>query len=168
MRKRWIALLVENQVGVLSKVSGLFSGKAYNLQTLTVGTTEDESISRMTISVMSDDVTFEQIKKQLNRFVEVIKVIDLSETAVYMKEIMFATISGLDDNQMAQAMRFAKAFDINVKDIKKDALLFECFFSQRKNDDLIDRLKREFKHVSIVRGGAVAIESFSRTQIGKY
>ena len=168
MKKRWIALLVENQVGVLSKVSGLFSGKAYNLQTLTVGTTEDESVSRMTISVMSDDVTFEQIKKQLNRFVEVIKVIDLSETPVYMKEIMFATITGLDDMQMAQAMRFAKAFDINVKDIKKDSLLFECFFSQRKNDDLIVRLKKEFAHVSIVRGGAVAVESFSETVIGKY
>ena len=62
MKKRWIALNVENTVGVLSKVSGLFSGKAYNLQSLTVGETEDETVSRMTISVMRDDVTFEQIK----------------------------------------------------------------------------------------------------------
>ena len=78
MKKRWIALYVENDVGVLAKVSGLFSGKSYNLQSLTVGTTEDETVSRMTISVESDDITFEQIKKQLNRMVEVIKVIDLT------------------------------------------------------------------------------------------
>ena len=63
MKNRWIALYVENDVGVLSKVSGLFSGKSYNLQSLTVGTTEDETISRMTICVMSDDIVFEQIKK---------------------------------------------------------------------------------------------------------
>ena len=62
MKKRWIALYVENDVGVLAKVSGLFSGKSYNLQSLTVGTTEDETVSRMTISVESDDITFEQIK----------------------------------------------------------------------------------------------------------
>ena len=69
MKNRWIALYVENQVGVLAKVSGLFSGKSYNLQSLTVGTTEDETVSRMTICVTSDDITFEQIKKQLNRMV---------------------------------------------------------------------------------------------------
>lgn len=66
MKNRWIALYVENQVGVLAKVSGLFSAKCYNLQSLTVGTTEHEDVSRMTICVTSDDITFEQIKKQLN------------------------------------------------------------------------------------------------------
>ena len=76
MKKRWISLYVENQVGVLSKISGLFSGKSYNLDSLTVGTTEDPTVSRMTIATVSDDETFEQIKKQLNRLVEVIKVID--------------------------------------------------------------------------------------------
>ena len=74
MKKRWISLYVENQVGVLSKISGLFSGKSYNLDSLTVGTTEDPTVSRMTIGTVSDDETFEQIKKQLNRMVEVIKV----------------------------------------------------------------------------------------------
>ena len=81
MKNRWIALYVENEVGVLAKVSGLFSGKSYNLQSLTVGTTEDITVSRMTICVTSDDITFEQIKKQLNRMVEVIKVIDLTDMA---------------------------------------------------------------------------------------
>ena len=62
MKKRWIALYVENDVGVLAKVSGLFSGKSYNLQSLTVGTTEDETVSRMTISVESDDIRLSRSK----------------------------------------------------------------------------------------------------------
>lgn len=78
MKKRWISLYVENEIGVLAKIAGLFSGKSYNLTSLTVGTTEDPTVSRMTISVESDDATFEQIKKQLNRCVEVIEVIDFT------------------------------------------------------------------------------------------
>ena len=65
MKKRWIALYVENYSGVLAKIAGLFSAKLYNLNSLTVGPTEDPTMSRMTISVLCDDVTFEQIKKQL-------------------------------------------------------------------------------------------------------
>ena len=85
MKKRWISLYVENQVGVLSKISGLFSGKSYNLESLTVGRTEDPTISRMTIETNSDEETYEQIKKQLNRMVEVIRVIDFTEVSVVMQ-----------------------------------------------------------------------------------
>lgn len=93
MTNRWIALYVENEVGVLAKVSGLFSAKSYNLLSLTVGTTEREDVSRMTICVSSDDITFEQIKKQLNSMVEVIKVIDLTNVPIHMKEILFAKVT---------------------------------------------------------------------------
>ena len=92
MKKRWISLYVENQVGVLSKISGLFSAKSYNLDSLTVGTTEDPTVSRMTIATVSDDETFEQIKKQLNRMVEVIKVIDFTDVFVRMKEILYIKV----------------------------------------------------------------------------
>ena len=92
MKKRWISLYVENQVGVLSKISGLFSAKSYNLDSLTVGTTEDSTVSRMTIATVSDDETFEQIKKQLNRMVEVIKVIDFTDVFVRMKEILYIKV----------------------------------------------------------------------------
>ena len=78
-KKRVISAYVENQIGVLAKVSGLFSGKNYNLDTLTVGMTEDPTISRMTIGLTCDDLTFEQIIKQLNRSVEVIKVLDFTD-----------------------------------------------------------------------------------------
>lgn len=77
MKKRCISAYVENQIGVLAKISGLFAGKNYNLDTLTVGETEDPTMSRMTIDLTCDDLTYEQIIKQLNRSVEVIKVIDL-------------------------------------------------------------------------------------------
>ena len=73
MKKRWINLYVENEPGVLALIAGLFSGKSYNLESLTVGPAEDETVSRMTIGLTSDDQTFEQIKKQLARRVEVIK-----------------------------------------------------------------------------------------------
>ena len=109
MKKRWIALYVENDVGVLAKVSGLFSGKSYNLQSLTVGTTEDETVSRMTISVESDDITFEQIKKQLNRMVEVIKVIDLTNVPLRLKELMFVKIMELNETQMTEVFQIAQA-----------------------------------------------------------
>ena len=85
MKKRWISLFVENEVGMLAKISGLFSGKSYNLQSLTVGETEDPTISRMTIGLLSDDITFEQIKKQLNRSVGIIKVIDFTDTPINLK-----------------------------------------------------------------------------------
>ncbi len=162
MKNRWIALYVENQVGVLAKVSGLFSGKSYNLQSLTVGTTEDETVSRMTISVLSDDRTFEQIKKQLNRMVEVIKVVDLTQVPIHMKEILFAKLLGLDEAGKEEAFRIAQVFGVDVADIGEDSVLLECKLTERRNNELIDLIKERFKNnIEVVRGGAVAIESIS-------
>ena len=93
MKKRWISLYVENQIGVLAKISGLFSGKSYNLDSLTVGETEDPTISRMTIGLTSDDITFEQIKKQLNRSIEVIKVLDFTDIPIHKKEILYIKVN---------------------------------------------------------------------------
>lgn len=160
-KDRYIGLLVENQVGVLAKVSGLFSGKFYNLKSLTVGTTEEEDISRMTICVESTDSVFEQIKKQLNAMIEVIKVIDLNETPVHMKELLFAKISGLNESELDLAFKIAKAFEIRAVDIDSNSVLLECILTEHKNDDLVSLLKKTFKKVEIVRGGSVAIESIS-------
>ena len=161
MKNRWIALYVENEVGVLAKVAGLFSGKCYNLQSLTVGPTEDETMSRMTICVTSDDVTFEQIKKQLNRMVEVIKVIDLTNVPIHMKEILFAKVLKIDASQKAELFQIAQVFDVQVADIGDDSVLLECKLTERKNNELIALLRSKFKRIEIVRGGAVAIESIS-------
>ena len=161
MKNRWIALYVENQVGVLAKVSGLFSGKSYNLQSLTVGTTEDATVSRMTICVMSDDITFEQIKKQLNRMVEVIKVIDLTNVPIHMKEILFAKVKDLKSSQIDEVFRIAEVFSVEVTDIGQDSVMLECKLTERRNNELIELLKAKFRNIEIVRGGAVAIEAIS-------
>ena len=161
MKNRWIALYVENEVGVLAKVSGLFAGKSYNLHSLTVGTTEDETVSRMTIGVTSDDVTFEQIKKQLNRMVEVIKVMDLTDTPTHMKEILYAKVLNITAAEKAEVFQIAQVFAVDVVDIGVDSVLLECKLTERKNNELIALLKSRFKRINIVRGGAVAIESIS-------
>ena len=161
MKNRWIALYVENQVGVLAKVSGLFSGKSYNLQSLTVGTTEDETISRMTICVTSDDITFEQIKKQLNRMVQVIKVIDLTDVPLHMKEILYAKVMDVDSAQISEIFQIAQVFKVDVVDIGKDSVLLECMLTERRNNELIALLKNKYHRISVVRGGAVAIETIS-------
>ncbi len=162
MKKRWIALLVENEVGVLAKVSGLFSAKSYNLASLTVGTTEREDVSRMTISAFCDDVTFEQIKKQLNSMVEVIKVMDLTDVPLHMKEIMFARLSRLTVEEKTELFQIAQVFRIEIDDIGDNSLILECMLTERRNNELIVLLKSKFKNrVEIIRGGAVAIESIS-------
>ena len=141
MKKRWIALYVENQVGVLAKVSGLFSGKSYKLQSLTVGTTEDESVSRMTISVASDDISFEQIIKQLNRMVEVIKVIDLTDVPLRLKELMFVKIMDINETQMTEVFQIAQAMRVDVVDIGVHSVKLECRSTEQKHDDLNAILK---------------------------
>lgn len=165
MKNRWIALYVENDVGVLAKVAGLFSGKSYNMQSLTVGTTEDETVSRMTICVTSDDVTFEQIKKQLNCMVEVIKVIDLTDVPIHMKEILFVKVMKLDIQQKSEVFQISKTFDehghVRIVDVGPDSVLLECMLTESKNNDLIKLLRKNFKRIEVVRGGAVAIESIS-------
>lgn len=161
MKNRWIALYVENQVGVLAKVSGLFSAKSYNLQSLTVGTTEDESVSRMTICVTSDDVTFEQIKKQLNRMVEVIKVIDLTDVPLHMKEILFVKLTNLGKDEITEVFQIAQVFHVDVVDINNDSVILESKLTEHRNNELIALLKSKFRRIFVVRGGAVAIESIS-------
>ena len=128
MKKRWISLYVENQVGVLSKISGLFSGKCYNLDSLTVGTTEDPTVSRMTIATVSDDETFEQIKKQLNRMVEVIKVIDFTNTFVRMKEILYIKVFNCSSEDKDRKWSFSKL----QKPLKQESLITAktvCFWN---------------------------------------
>ena len=161
MKDRWIALYVENQVGVLAKISGLFAGKSYNMKSLTVGTTENEDTSRMTICAVCDDITFEQIKKQLNRMVEVIKVMDLTDVPIHMKEILYAKIKKCSEDDLAEAFRIAQVFKVDVADIGEDSILLECKLTEHRNNELIALLRSRFKNIEIVRGGAVAIESIS-------
>ena len=161
MKKRWISLYVENQVGVLSKISGLFSGKSYNLDSLTVGTTEDPTVSRMTIATVSDDETFEQIKKQLNRLVEVIKVIDFTNVFVRMKEIHYIKVCKCTLEEKTELFQIAETFKARVIDYGKDSLLLEFVQTSTKNDAVVKLIKESFRNIEVVRGGSVGIESIS-------
>lgn len=163
-KRRWISLYVENQIGVLAKISGLFSGKSYNLDSLTVGVTEDPTISRMTISVTSDDITFEQIKKQLNRSVEVIKVMDFTEIPINMKEILYVKVNSCTEKDKEEIFRVAKVFDLKIVDYNKKSVLLECVQTEKENDDIVKLLKELFiNRIEVVRGGSVAIEAISKS-----
>lgn len=164
-KKRWISLLVENEIGVLARISGLFSGKAYNLESLTVGTTEDRTVSRMTIGLTSDDKTFEQIKKQLNRSVEVIQVIDFTDAAVHKKELMFIKISDCSAPDTAKISDVRDAFNARVIDGNSTAMLLECVQPEERNNDLIRLLEEYFPdRIKIIRGGSVAVEAVGRSE----
>ena len=164
MKKRWLCLFVENEIGVLARISGLFSGKSYNLDSLTVGVTEDRTISRITISLTSDDRTFEQVKKQLNRSVEVIKVVDYTDIAIHMKELMFVKISGCSEKDIEEIFRISQIFNATMIDYDRDAVLVESVKTENSNNDLIALLGKCFANrIEIVRGGSVALEAISIT-----
>lgn len=165
MKKRWISLFVENDVGVLARISGLFSGKSYNLNSLTVGTTEDETVSRMTISLTSDDKTFEQVKKQLNRSVEVIKVIDFTDVPIHLKELMFVKINHCTERDKQEIFRISQVFGVKVIDYSPTTALIESVQTENRNNDLVAMLSTAFlNRIEIVRGGSVAIEAISLSE----
>jgi len=160
MKKRWICLFVENEIGVLARISSLFSSKSYNLDSLTVGTTEDITISRMTISLTSDDKTFEQIKKQLNRSVEVIKVVDYTDIPIHKKEILFIRVNNCSEKDKTELFRIAKTFSISVIDYDFSSVLLECTQTEKRNNSLIELLQKRFlNRLEITRGGSVAVEA---------
>lgn len=164
MKRRWLSLYVENEVGVLARVAGLFSGKSYNLHSLTVGETEDTTVSRMTICVEGDDATFEQIKKQLNRLVEVIKVVDLSNKSMHIKEVLYLKVKNCTEKEKIEVLRIADVFHVTVVDYGKESILLECLQTEQRNNDIVAAVATICKQMEVVRGGSVAVESISITE----
>ena len=162
VKRRWISLFVENETGIVARISGMFAGKLYNIDTLSVGVTENPTISRMTISFTSDEMTFEQVKKQLNRSVEVIKVTDFTAIPIRMKEILFIKIYNCSETDKVDIFQMAEAFKFEVVDYDKTTLLIESVKSEDKNDSIINIMKKIFgSRIEVVRGGCVAIQSIS-------
>lgn len=160
MEKRWIGLFVENEIGVLARISGLFSSKSYNIESLTVGTTEDPTISRMTISMISDDKTFEQIKKQLNRSVEVIKVVDYTNTPIHNKELVYIKVNYCTEKDKVEIFRLAEIYNFKVIDYNKASIIIEWVETESKINDLIKIFAENFlNRIEVARGGSVAIEA---------
>lgn len=157
MKKRWLSLYVENNSGVLAMVAGLFAGKNYNLESLTVGTTEDVTISRMTISLIGDDATIEQIKKQLNRRVDIIKVIDLTPVGIHSRELLMMKVKPNNKEESEEVFKMAQVYHVDVVEYNGKEILLECVNRDKRNNQIIDKFSR-FQNIEVVRGGSVAIE----------
>ena len=154
---RFLSLFVENRLGVLAKISSLLAGKAYNIETLTVGTTEDITISRMTIGLRCSDETFEQIKKQLNRSVDIIRVLDFTEADVVKQELLLLKVMECDKTMMGDIVKTAQKFRARVAGKGSDSILLEVVAQEEENNELISAM-RKYPKIEVVRGGVVAIE----------
>ena len=153
--KKTISVLVENHFGVLTHASGLFSARGFNIDSLAVGETEDPTISRMTIVVDGDERTLEQVKKQLNRLIDVIKVIDLTEESFIDRELVLIRVS-IDEKNRPEILQIIDTFQAKMVDVKKDSAVIEFSGDQGKIKSFMEILK-PFGITEIVRTGRIAM-----------
>ncbi len=135
--KHTIGVLVENHFGVLSRVSGLFSGRGFNIDSLAVGETEDPTVSRMTIVVNGDERTLEQVKKQLNKLIEVIKVIDLTEKTFVDRELLLIKVTVTSKNR-AQILEVADMLQDKTISVGLKSITFEVGGESTQIENAID------------------------------
>ena len=153
--KHILGVLVENNPGVLSKVSGLFSRRGFNIESLAVGVTENPAISRMTIVVEGDRYIVEQVTKQLNKLIEVIKVENISQTSV-VRELALIKVNAVNSTRN-EVMQIANVFRANIVDISKNYLTIEITGDDQKISALVEMLD-EFGIKEMVRTGIIAID----------
>jgi acetolactate synthase-1/3 small subunit len=135
-----ISVLVENEAGALSRIAGLFSARGYNIETLTVAPTEDASMSRMTIVTSGSEDVIEQITKQLNKLIEVVKVIDLSEAEHIERELMLIKVRA-GQKEREDMKRMADIFRGRVIDVSDNTYTIELTGDTRKLDAFIQALE---------------------------
>jgi acetolactate synthase-1/3 small subunit len=155
-----ISILLENESGALSRVSGLFSARGYNIESLTVAPTEDPSLSRMTIVTTGSDDVIEQITKQLNKLIEVVKVVDLSESAHIERELMLIKVraAGKDRDEMK---RMADIFRGRILDVSEGTYTIELTGTGSKLDAFIQTIDKG-AILETVRTGASGISRGER------
>jgi len=139
--KHVISILLENEPGALSRVVGLFSARAYNIETLTVAPTEDPTLSRMTIVTAGSDDVIEQITKHLNRLIDVVKVVDLSEGAHIERELMMIKVRAVG-KERDEMKRMADIFRGRIIDVSDKAYTIELTGDQGKIEAFIGALDR--------------------------
>lgn len=159
--KYTLSVLVENHAGVLSKVSGLFSRRGFNIDSLSVGTTEDKKISRMTIVVDGDEYIVEQVEKQLNKVIPVIKVKVLSPENLVSRELSLVKVS-CTSKERPEIMKIAELMNAKIIDVTVKTLTLEFTDSPERTDTLLDLL-RCYGIKELVRTGVSAIEKGSGT-----
>lgn len=154
--KHTISILLENKFGALNRVAGMFSAKGYNLESITVGPTEDISVSRMTIVTRGDDAIIEQIIKQLNKLIDTLKVVDLTYDSFMERELALIKIGTTPDNR-SEIMQIVEIFQAKIIDISHKTVTVEATGSGQKVDAIIKMLK-PFHIKEIARTGRVALK----------
>ena len=153
--KHTISVLVQNRFGVLARIAGLFSGRGFNIDSLNVSPTQDESLSRMTIVTHGDDAVLEQVQKQLTKLVEVVKVTDLTGSGFVSRELMLIKVR-TDSGSRNDVIQFASIFKANVVNVEHASLVIEVTGPTAKLDAFVE-LMEEFGIVELARTGRVAL-----------
>ena len=153
--KHTICVKVENHFGVLARVSGLFSARGYNIDSLCVGETEDPSVSRMTVVVHGDDRILDQIIKQLNKLVDTIEVIDLTAESFVERELVMVKVNA-DGARRTEVIEIATIFRAKVVDCSATSMIVEATGAEGKIEAFIDMM-RPFGIKELVRTGEIAI-----------
>ena len=150
-----ISVLVENKFGVLTRVAGLFSGRGYNIDSLNVAPTHDSTLSRMTIVTRGDDATVDQIVKQLNKLVDVVKVINYGQGDYIDRELVLLKVKAEPQNR-AEICQMAELFRAKVVDVQTDSLTIEITGGESKIEKFLTLMKT-FGILDLTRTGQVAL-----------
>lgn len=153
--KHTISVLVENHFGVLARVAGLFSARGFNIDSLAVGETHDPTVSRMTIVVHGDDRIVEQIIKQLNKLIDVIKVEDLSQGEIIDRELVLVKVKA-DTAVRNEVMQIVNTFRAKIVDVNPESLAIEVTGGESKIDAMLELLA-PFQILETVRTGLIAL-----------
>ncbi len=150
-----LSLLLENEAGALSRVSGLFSARAFNIESLTVAPTQDPSVSRMTLVTNGSDAIVEQINKQLNKLVDVVKVVDLNEYRHIERELMLIKVSAQKNNR-EEVKRMVDIFRGRIIDVTENTYTIEMTGTGEKLDAFIEAMDEKWI-MEVVRSGVWGI-----------
>lgn len=150
-----LSVLVENKPRVLARISGLFARRGFNIHSLAVAPTDDPDVSRMTIVALGDEATIEQMTKQLNKLINVIKVSDLDPASSVQRELMLVQIKA-DQSVRAQIIEIAGVFRAQIVDVGTESLVIECTGTPEKLHGFEDLL-RPYGVVELARTGRIAI-----------
>ncbi|MEM1485225.1 acetolactate synthase small subunit [Oscillospiraceae bacterium PP1C4] len=163
--KQIISVLVENKAGVLSRTAGLFSRRGFNIESLAVGETEDKSISRMTIVVNGDERTIEQVEKQLNKQIDVIKVKTLAVDTATRRELVLIKVNATQQNR-GEVIDIGTIMNAKIVDLSHTTLTIEMCDRPERVDLLLDLLK-PYGIAEIARTGMVALQKGSEAIVVK-
>lgn len=154
--KQTISVLVENQAGVLNRITSLFSRRAFNIDSLAVGVTDDPTLSRITIIVDNGNSVVEQVEKQLNKLVEVIKVRTLDESSLIGRELLLIKVSA-NKNNREQIMTICNICGAKVADISPTSMTMELSDTPDRIDTFEDMM-RPFNILEVARTGVIALQ----------